>query len=225
MQHNIRDPSRDHKHGRILRLTVAGRPLQKPVAIAGQPIKALLDNLKHPVNGVRHRTRVELSNRDPAAVISATKSWMQGFNADDQAQAHHLLEALWVHQQRNVKNTELADLLADSDFPHIAMGAKTVKHFWENVDIKGSTVFAAPQEHRKTRYIAPEHLAKEFHETYKLGSEIYQRESHCATCHMANGKGNGLVYPTLVGSLRCMDYGASSLCVARLTIPRVAYRR
>ena len=39
MQHNIRDPSRDHKHGRILRLTAKGRPLQEPVAIHGQPIE------------------------------------------------------------------------------------------------------------------------------------------------------------------------------------------
>ena len=40
MQHNIRDPSRDHVHGRIVRLTVKGRPLQKPVKIHGQPIEA-----------------------------------------------------------------------------------------------------------------------------------------------------------------------------------------
>ncbi|MCK4685912.1 MAG: hypothetical protein KAT44_13200, partial [Pirellulales bacterium] len=60
MQHNIRDPNRDHVHGRIFRLTVKGRPLQKPVLIAGESIEALLENLKHPTNGVRHRTRVEL---------------------------------------------------------------------------------------------------------------------------------------------------------------------
>ncbi len=56
MQHNIRDPNRDHVHGRIFRLTVKDRPLQEPVKIAGQPIAALLENLKHPVNGVRHQT-------------------------------------------------------------------------------------------------------------------------------------------------------------------------
>ena len=53
MQHNIRDPNRDHKHGRILRLTVKDRPLQKPVKIHGQPIAALLENLKH--QSRRHR--------------------------------------------------------------------------------------------------------------------------------------------------------------------------
>ena len=69
MQHNIRDPNRDHTHGRIFRLTVKNRPLQKPVAISGEPIEKLLENLKHPVNGVRHRTRIELSGRDSDAVI------------------------------------------------------------------------------------------------------------------------------------------------------------
>ena len=33
------------------------RPLQEKVAIDGQPIAALLENLKHPIDGVRHRTR------------------------------------------------------------------------------------------------------------------------------------------------------------------------
>ncbi|MHC4994921.1 MAG: PVC-type heme-binding CxxCH protein, partial [Planctomycetota bacterium] len=77
MQHNIRDPNRDHRHGRVYRITAKNRPLQKPVAIAGQPIAKLLDNLKHPVDGVRHRTRIELSGRDSGEVIAACQSWMK----------------------------------------------------------------------------------------------------------------------------------------------------
>ena len=53
MQHNIRDPSRDHTHGRIYRITANDRPLQKDVAVYGQSVETLLDNLKHPVNGIR----------------------------------------------------------------------------------------------------------------------------------------------------------------------------
>ena len=73
MQHNVRDPNRDHKHGRIFRVSYTKKPLQKKVAIEGQPIEKLLENLKHPVDGVRHRTRVELSGRDTNEVISATQ--------------------------------------------------------------------------------------------------------------------------------------------------------
>ncbi len=42
MQHNLRDPSRDQEHGRVYRVTYEGRPLNKPVTIAGEPIDKLL---------------------------------------------------------------------------------------------------------------------------------------------------------------------------------------
>ena len=134
MQHNVRDPNRDHAHGRIYRVTATGRPLQKPVAIAGQPIPALLENLKHPTDGVRHRTRVELSARDSKEVIAATKAWMKQFDPDKKEDAHPLLEALWVHQQHNVRNVELLDQLLKSPEPHAVIAAGTVKHLWFDVE-------------------------------------------------------------------------------------------
>ena len=200
MQHNIRDPSRDHKHGRIFRLTYKGRPLQKAVAIDGQPIESLLENLKHPANGVRHRTRVELSKHDSKAVIAAAEKWIQDFDPNDKNEAHHLLEALWLHQQHHVVNMELANRLMSSEVPHIAVAAGTVKHFWEKVDLKGATRFAAGPESRLVNYRSPRHLEKKYHKLYQRGAQIFQRESHCATCHLTNGQGNGVVYPTLVGS-------------------------
>jgi putative membrane-bound dehydrogenase-like protein len=199
MQHNIRDPNRDHKHGRIFRLTVKGRPLQKPVKIDGEPIEALLENLKHPVNGVRHRTRVELSERDSDEVIAATQKWMKDFDPNDELEAHHLLEALWMHQQHNVRNEELLNKLLASEVKHAALAANTVKHFWFNVDATGGE-FVAPAEVEFVEYDPPQHLSKADQAIYKLGAEIYQRESHCATCHLAHGKGNGATYPSLVNS-------------------------
>ena len=67
MQHNLRDTSRDHGHGRIYRVTAIGRPLLTPAKIAGQPIAALLDLLKEPEDRVRYRAKIELSARDTAA--------------------------------------------------------------------------------------------------------------------------------------------------------------
>ena len=99
-----------------------------------------------------------------------------------------------------MKAPELANKLAASDVPHASMGAKTVLHFWNNVDLTGSTQFAAPPENHIVNYRPPRHLDKKFHNQYKRGAQIFQRESHCATCHMTNGQGNGIVYPTLVGS-------------------------
>jgi putative heme-binding domain-containing protein len=200
MQHYIRDPNRDHKHGRILRLTVKGRPLQKPVKIHGQPIEVLLDNLKHPVNGVRHRTRIELSGRDSKAVIAATRKWMKGFDPNDEKEAHHLLEALWMHQQHNVRNESLLNTLLNSNVKHAVVAANTVKHFWHNVDATGAGGFVAPAEAVFVEFIPPKHLSPTDQKVYKLGAEVYQRHSHCATCHLAHGKGNGNVYPSLVSS-------------------------
>ena len=134
MQHNVRDPNRDHAHGRIYRMTATGRPLQKPVAIDGQPIAALLENLKSPVDGIRHRTRIELSERDTKEVIAATKEWSKQFNPAKKEDAHPLLEALWLHQQHNVRNVELLGQLMKSPEPHARIAATTVQHLWFNVE-------------------------------------------------------------------------------------------
>lgn len=200
MQHNIRDPNRDHKHGRIFRLTVKDRPLQKAVAIDGQPIPALLDNLKHPIDGIRHRTRVELSARDSDAVIAAAQEWMKGFDPNDETEAHHLLEALWLHQQHGVQNEELLNTLLSSDIKHAVVAAKTVEHFWRNVDAAGASGFAAEAEVEFVKFDPPKHLSDADKKVYSLGAQVYQREAHCATCHLTHGKGSANVYPSLVGS-------------------------
>ena len=133
MQHNIRDPNRDHRHGRIYRMVAEGRLLQQPVPIAGEPIPRLLDNLKHPVDGVRYRTRIELSGRDTAEVMEALEQWVKQFDPERKEDAHHLLEALWLHQQHNVRNPRLLASLLKSPEPHARHAAGTVQHFWYNV--------------------------------------------------------------------------------------------
>ena len=147
MQHNVRDPNRDHAHGRIYRITAIDRPLQKPVAIAGQPIPALLENLKNPVDGIRHRTHIELSGRDSGEVIAATQTWMKQFDPNKQEDAHHLLEALWIHQQHNVRNVELLGQLLKSPEPHARIAANTVQHLWFNVEssLRGGVIAEAAE--------------------------------------------------------------------------------
>lgn len=131
MQHNVRDPTRDHEHGRIYRLTVEGRPLQESVKIEGESIEALLDVLKHPVNGVRLRARIELSERDSKKVVAATQKWVMQFDAMKKEDAHHLLEALWLHQQHNVVNETLLEVLLNSPEPHARRAAERVRHMWK----------------------------------------------------------------------------------------------
>lgn len=75
MQHHIRDPNRDDKHGRIYRITAEGRPLNTPPKIAGEPIPALLELLKDPQNQVREWAKLELGTRDSSQVCSEAKKW------------------------------------------------------------------------------------------------------------------------------------------------------
>ena len=90
--------------------------------------------------------------------------------------------------------------LLESDVLHAVVAANTVKHFWYNVDTKGASGFAAPPESEFVKFNPPKHLSGPDKNVYKLGAQVYQRESHCATCHLPHGKGNANVYPSLVGS-------------------------
>src|SRR6185369_5424065 len=94
MQHSIRDPNRDHSHGRIWRITYKGNPLVTPPKIAGETIPKLLDLLKEPENRTRYRVRTELSSRKPEEVMAALDVWISGLDKNDPEYQHNLLEAL-----------------------------------------------------------------------------------------------------------------------------------
>jgi putative heme-binding domain-containing protein len=145
MQHNVRDPNRDHEHGRIYRITVEGRALQDSVKIDGEPIEALLDVLKHPTDGVRLRARIELSERNTDAVIAAAQQWADQFDVTKKENAHHLLEVLWLHQQHNVVNRPLLSALLDSPEPHAQRAAQRVKYMWDIEEKFDEKVSATPK--------------------------------------------------------------------------------
>ena len=202
MQHNIRDPKRDHAHGRIYRMAYKGRPLQKPVQIAGQPIPALLHLLESPVDGIRQRVRIELSGRDSQEVIAATRQWVKQFDAKKPADAHNLLEALWIHQQHNVRDVALLDLVLASPEPHARIAAATVKHLWGPADpTKGrmADTTSAPVP-KAPQVAAPAYLSGTAAKLYTAGAAIFARDSHCTTCHQPTGAGLAGIYPPLAGS-------------------------
>ncbi len=130
LQHNLRDPNRDHSHGRIWRVTYPGRPLIDPPKIAGEPIAALLELLKEPEDRTRYCVRRELAERDADQVTEATQKWTTSLDTNDPDFEHHLLEALWVFQTQNVVEQDLLKrLLAAKD--HRARAAATrVLSFW-----------------------------------------------------------------------------------------------
>lgn len=134
MQHNLRDPSRDRTHGRVYRVTYQGRDLLKPAPIGGEPIEKLLDHLKEPEDRVRYRARIELSGRKTDEVVAAAKKWAAALDKTDPEYAHHLLEALWVHQHHNVVNEELlATLLQSPDYRARAAAVRVLVVWRERV--------------------------------------------------------------------------------------------
>jgi glucose/arabinose dehydrogenase len=132
MQHHIRDPNRDHQHGRIYRITFQGRPLLKPIPIDGQPIDQLLEVLKEPEDNVRIRAKIELSKHDTTQVIAAVKKWAAKLNPNDKAYEHHMLEALWVCQWNNVVDQDLLKRMLRSSDYHARAAATRVLCYWRD---------------------------------------------------------------------------------------------
>jgi hypothetical protein len=132
MQHNLRDNSRDHEHGRIYRITYNGRPALKPVAIAGEPIDKLLDLLKEPENRVRYRARIELSERPTAEVIAAAEKWIAALDKNDPEYEHHMMEALWVSQWENRVDEKLLTRMLRSPEPWARAAATRVLCYWRD---------------------------------------------------------------------------------------------
>ena len=99
------------------------------------------------MDGVRHRTRIELSERNTDEVIKATQKWMQQFDPKKKEDAHPLMEALWVHQQHNRRNGRLLNDMLKSTHPHARMAALTVQHHWYNADpARGSQTIEEEEE-------------------------------------------------------------------------------
>lgn len=166
MQHNARDPLRDHVHGRIYRITYPSRPLVKPAKIADASIEELLDNLKLPEYRSRYRTKRELRARDADEVISKLKDWVSALDKEDANYEHQVLEALWVSWGLNKVNKEILDqMLAAKDFRARAAAVKVLRYVGHQVPNQAELLLAAAQDEnarvRLEAFVAASWLDKE----------------------------------------------------------------
>ncbi len=132
MQHHIRDPNRDTEHGRVYRVSYKGRDLLDPPKIAGASITDLLEVLKSKNDRERYRARIELSSRDSAEVIAAVDAWAAGLDKSNADYEHHLLEALWVHQQHDVVDPPLLHRMLKSAQARARAAATRVLCYWRD---------------------------------------------------------------------------------------------
>jgi glucose/arabinose dehydrogenase/lysophospholipase L1-like esterase len=133
MQHSIRDPKRDHAHGRIWRIHYTKLPLVKPQRIAGQPIPALLDLLRtEPEARTHERVRSELWNRPTDDVVGEVGKWLAGLPKADPLYEHHQLEALWLHQAHDAINEPLLKEVLRSPDYRARAAATRVLGYWRD---------------------------------------------------------------------------------------------
>ncbi|MFP6575863.1 MAG: PVC-type heme-binding CxxCH protein [Pirellulaceae bacterium] len=130
LQHNLREPNRDHSHGRIWRITYKGRALVKPPKIAGEPVAALLPLLDAPEDRTRYAARRELAQHKSSDVVPAVKKWVSSLDKSSTNYEHQLLEALWMYQTHNTVQTSLLDQLLNAKDHRARAAATRVLSFW-----------------------------------------------------------------------------------------------
>ncbi|MEZ6098323.1 MAG: PA14 domain-containing protein [Pirellulaceae bacterium] len=141
MQHNMRDPNRDHSHGRIYRISAKGRDPLIPVKMKGKPTADVLENFFSRENSVRYHARIELSGRDSEEVIREVATFTAKLDPKnaraehDEAQA--LLECLWVHEEHRVPNMALIEKTYLADEPRVKAAAVRTLGHWANHKIGG----------------------------------------------------------------------------------------
>lgn len=132
LQHNLREPYRDHSHGRIWRVTCTGRPLLTPPKISGEPIQSLLDLLKEPEYRTRYAARRELAERSGQDVAPAVSLWLDSLDRSHPDYELHRLEGLWIFQTHNqVRENLLREILNSPDF-HARAAAVKVLCAWKD---------------------------------------------------------------------------------------------
>ncbi len=92
---DFRDPRRDHKHGRIWRITFAGRELVKRPKIAGAKPAALVKLLDSPEGLTRTLVAAELRRRKAEEIMPALEKWAEGLKSGQDLQK---LRAVWGSQ-------------------------------------------------------------------------------------------------------------------------------
>ncbi|WP_373523041.1 PVC-type heme-binding CxxCH protein [Aquiflexum sp.] len=197
MQHNARDPLRDHVHGRVYRITYPSRPLVTPAKIDGASILELLDNLKLPEFRARYRTRRELRGRNVDEVSSAIKTWASGLDKNDSKYEHYLTEALWVTWGVNKVDQELLkQLLKAKDYRARAAAVRVLRYTGHQVKDQDILLMeAVKDEHGRVRLeaiVAASWLPKEkglpiLAEAEKMPLDDWMVHAHEAAVAHVNG--------------------------------------
>ncbi len=132
MQHSMRDPRRDDRHGRIWRITHEDRPLVDKPKLTGVPLQKLLNHLKAPEDWTRYQVKRVLYDTNPERAAKALEQWVASLDPSKAGFEHHRLEALWAYQTIGVVNEALLDKVLGSDDPRARAAAVRVVRYWHD---------------------------------------------------------------------------------------------
>lgn len=147
MQHNMRDPNRDHEHGRIYRVTAKNRPLLTPVKLKGKPVSDVFGAFFAKENSTRYRARLELSGRDTQDVIDSLVAFTKSLDVKNPEHAQALLECLWVREEHRVPDLGLVQTTFQAAEPRVRAAAiRTLGHWQDRVTGWEPTLLAAARD-------------------------------------------------------------------------------
>ncbi len=198
MQHNARDPFRDHAHGRIYRLTYPRRPLLKPIDFTRLSIDETMEMLKHPEYRTRYRAKRALRSKNKNEVLELLKDWVNNLDKSDEQYEHYLLEALWVSWGlNNIDKALLSQLLNANDYKVRAAAVRAVRYNGHLLDNQLDLLQkAAKDTHGRVRLeaiVAASWLKKEDAQTIldivsEKELDSWMLDTFLAVQHRINGK-------------------------------------
>ena len=147
MQHNMRDPNRDHEHGRIYRVTYKGRPLAKPYRLKDKSIDEICEVFYAKENANRYRARLELTGRESTDVVTRVGAWAAERDVSKPDDAQALLECLWVFEEQRVPNMDLLTTVFKAKNERVRAAAiRTLGHWASQVDDWEPVLVAAARD-------------------------------------------------------------------------------
>ena len=129
MQYSVRDPRRDHTHGRIWRVRHESRPLVTPPVIDGASIEAWLELLRLPERTTRQLVRRRLQRAPWTDVAPRLNQWLAALAPDDPLRERLQLEALWIRVAHGTERAADLERVLRSPDPKVrAAGVRTLRH-------------------------------------------------------------------------------------------------
>ena len=127
---DFRDPRRDHRHGRIWRITATGRPLVDPPNLHNASTEDLLAALRLPEDWTRRQAKRLLRERGAEDVEPALDARVARIDRNAPDAAHELTEMLWTYQAIGRMNADvLREALGLEDYRARAAAVRVLGHF------------------------------------------------------------------------------------------------